>query len=108
MICMYYYSNFIAESDIFSYMVFRKRRFGRLRKTIMRKHRYRPKKGKQINLEPKILGNRIEFGIFSYSHYCPLDDNELEVWLCKIPKNSMIYSNNWEYTSNKIIFLEKC
>lgn len=105
---MYYYENYIAQIDIFSYMVFKKRRLGRTRRTIMRRHRYRPRKGKLIILEPEILGNRVELGIFSYSHYCPHTDPKFEVWFCKIPKGSKVYSNGWEYTSDQIIFLEKC
>ena len=105
---MYYYENYVAQTDIFSYMVFRKRRLGRARRTIMRRYRYRPKRGKRIILEPKILGDRVEFGIFSYSHYCPCTDHELEVWFCKIPEGSKVYSNGWEYTSDRLIFLEKC
>lgn len=105
---MYYCENYITQEDIFSYIVFKKRRFGRVRRTIMRGHRYRPKKGKKVALEPKVLGNRVEFGIFSYSHYCPYTDPELEVWFCKIPKGSEVYSNGWEYTSDYLIFLEKC
>ena len=108
--CMYYYEYYITKDDIFSYMVFKKRSFGlsRKRRTIMRQHKYRPKKGRTTSRRLSILGNRVEFGIFSYSHYCPNNDPMLEVWLCKIPKGSVIYSNGWEYSSDNIEFVKKC
>ena len=105
---MYYNETYIAQTDIFSYMVFRKRRLGRIRRTIVRKEKYKPVKGRQVTTDLEVLDDRVESGIFSYSHYCPYTDPDLEVWFCKIPVGSRVYSNGWEYTSDHLIFLEKC
>ena len=105
---MYYEKRLITKEDIHSYLVFKKRRFGIRRKTIRRRLRIRPKKGRVIEIPVKSLGLRIINGVFSYVHWCPSEDPEYEVWLCKIPKGTLVYSNSWEHVSSKLELICRC
>lgn len=112
--CMYYVDKFYTKIDIYCYMVFKKRKFKILNKlignrTIRRRHHYRPTKGKLIT--DKNFGNifdlRVTNGIFSYVSWCPFDDPDCEVWLCKIPKGSLVFRNSFEYVSDNLEFISK-
>lgn len=111
---MYYWNKFSAKADIDCYVVFKKRKFDIFNKifgnkTIRRGYHYRPSEGKIIEGKESvnISEMRISYGIFSYVSWCPVYDPECVVWLCKIPKGSIVYQNNWEYVSNCLEFIRE-
>ena len=107
---IYYDREFITKEDIYSYVVFKKRSilFSRIlgKRTVRRNIKYRPSEGKQIHghIFDIELSNAV-IGIFSCVSWCPLDDPDCEVWLCRIPKGSVVYMNNFEYVSDTLEFI---
>lgn len=99
----------VTKEDIYCYQVFKKRKFGKRRRTIRRHVLFRPTEGAieesyfKIDLEQ----GKITCGIFSFVSWRPIDDPECEVWLCKIPAKSIVASNSWEYASNALQFISK-
>ena len=110
---MYYSNKFYTEIDIYCYMVFKKRKFKILnkilgRKTVRRGHHYWPSEGKlEQRKDFSVFDFKITNGIFSYVSWCPIDDPECDVWLCKIPKGSLVFKNSFEYVSNNLEFVSK-
>lgn len=106
---MYSEKIIVTKEDIYCYQVFKKRKFGKRRRTIRRHILFRPTEGAiresyiRINLEQEKIIN----GIFSFVSWCPIEDPECEVWLCKIPAGSIVASNAWEYASNALQFIIK-
>ena len=104
-----------AKDDIKCYMVFYKSVLNSLNiyKTIRRRTYFIVKQGKTISVKypPKVehdgSGLYITRGLYSYTKYKPIDDKELVVWECRIPKNSIYYKNNFEYISNEIKFIKQ-
>lgn len=107
---MYYDGKFNTQEDIYSYVVFKKRSrlfnsiFGK--RTVRRNIKYNPEEGKRIYSEINNFDSRkAVIGIFSCVSWCPLDDPACEVWLCRIPKGSVVYMNNFEYASDTLEFI---
>ena len=97
--------------DIYSFIVFKKRK-SIFKRTIRRNKLYIPRKNKKIRRHIKNTDLYQSYinddrGIYSYVSWCPADEPYYEVWLCKIPKGSVVYSNSWEHLSNSIKFIRK-